>query len=259
MLNKILCYSSIIFFLFINNTLAQNGTFSNDSQDKTDHKKDGLSTENDTAMARKRSRDGLLSAKSTVHAGADENCDIWKDYFALLRGEICGKYYKVLEVDKGADKATIRKAYRAKSLELHPDKNPATIALSAFNMVREAYECLSDDLCRRKYDESLYAEELKIQESRKKKLMTAHVMLVAGIRQVHSALSVAASVYFRTTSAIWNAIGKWMIADIPIGRVALVLAIVTKLRLLLYLQAASMALLWFNVQIESMTENSSDR
>lgn len=62
-------------------------------------------------------------------------------------------YYEVLGVDRGADDATIKKAFRRLARELHPDVNkhdPA--AEDKFKEAAEAYEVLSDPDKRQRYD-----------------------------------------------------------------------------------------------------------
>ena len=55
-------------------------------------------------------------------------------------------YYDVLGVDKNADQAAIKKAYRKLALKYHPDKNPGDKqAEENFKEVNEAYEILSND------------------------------------------------------------------------------------------------------------------
>lgn len=63
-------------------------------------------------------------------------------------------YYEVLGVDKGADEATLKKAYRTLAKKYHPDMNPGDAeAERAFKEVNEAYEVLSDADKRAKYDQ----------------------------------------------------------------------------------------------------------
>ncbi len=59
-------------------------------------------------------------------------------------------FYKVLGVDKKATKADIKKAYRKKAQEHHPDKGGKE---ADFKKVNEAYETLSDDSKRAHYDQ----------------------------------------------------------------------------------------------------------
>lgn len=63
-------------------------------------------------------------------------------------------YYEVLGVDKGADDATIKKAYRQLAKKYHPDMNPGDKeAEKKFKEASEAYAVLSDPDKRRQYDQ----------------------------------------------------------------------------------------------------------
>ena len=63
-------------------------------------------------------------------------------------------YYEVLGVDKSADDAAIKKAYRALAKKYHPDLNPGDKeAEQKFKEVNEAYDVLSDPDKRAKYDQ----------------------------------------------------------------------------------------------------------
>lgn len=63
-------------------------------------------------------------------------------------------YYEVLGVDKNADDATIKKAYRTLAKKYHPDMNPGDKeAEQKFKKVNEAYDVLSDKDKRAKYDQ----------------------------------------------------------------------------------------------------------
>ena len=62
-------------------------------------------------------------------------------------------YYEILGVSKGASKDEIKKAYRKTALKYHPDRNPDDkSAEEKFKEAAEAYEVLSDDQKKARYD-----------------------------------------------------------------------------------------------------------
>src|SRR5271170_4327981 len=60
--------------------------------------------------------------------------------------------YAILGVKSTASEAEIKKAYRKKALQYHPDKNPSATAEETFKEINKAYETLSDTDKRRIYD-----------------------------------------------------------------------------------------------------------
>lgn len=65
-------------------------------------------------------------------------------------------YYAILGVDRSADLKAIKKAYRTKALDSHPDKQ-ADLDGEEMKKLNEAYQCLQDEDKRREYN--LYYDE----------------------------------------------------------------------------------------------------
>ena len=62
-------------------------------------------------------------------------------------------YYELLEVQRGADDATLKSAYRRLAMRWHPDKNPGDAAAEQrFKAISEAYDVLKDPQKRAAYD-----------------------------------------------------------------------------------------------------------
>ena len=63
-------------------------------------------------------------------------------------------FYDVLGIARSANEADIKKAYRKLAIQFHPDKNPDDgSAEEKFKEAAEAYEVLSDNQKRQRYDQ----------------------------------------------------------------------------------------------------------
>ncbi len=63
------------------------------------------------------------------------------------------QHCQILGVEPNAGPKDIKKAYRSKSLEFHPDKNPGNdFAANMFVMVAKAHEALTDEVARANYE-----------------------------------------------------------------------------------------------------------
>jgi molecular chaperone DnaJ len=70
-----------------------------------------------------------------------------------LEESVATDYYRTLDVDRSADAAEIKKAYRKLARKFHPDVNPGNEdAEKKFKEIQEAYAVLSDPERRQQYD-----------------------------------------------------------------------------------------------------------
>ncbi|KAG7344239.1 DnaJ C terminal domain containing protein [Nitzschia inconspicua] len=103
-------------------------------------------------------------SRSASHTNA-----AWRNFFLqfclLLSLAHAEDFYRLLGISRDAAKKDIKKAYRQKSLEFHPDKNKEEGAAEKFAEINRAYEVLSDEEKRKIYDR--HGEEgLKQHEAR---------------------------------------------------------------------------------------------
>ncbi|OIW29460.1 DnaJ-domain-containing protein [Coniochaeta ligniaria NRRL 30616] len=89
--------------------------------------------------------------------------------------------WKVLGIEKSADKSEVRTAYRKLVLKCHPDKvqDPTLKAQKQdeFQKVQQAYELLNDDTERAKYE-----EQLKLAEMRKAAMLSKNMPNISASR-----------------------------------------------------------------------------
>jgi curved DNA-binding protein CbpA len=64
------------------------------------------------------------------------------------------EHYAALGLKSDASLADIKKAFRQKASQFHPDRNTAADAPARFREVQEAYDVLSDETRRQAYDDN---------------------------------------------------------------------------------------------------------
>jgi DnaJ-class molecular chaperone len=64
------------------------------------------------------------------------------------------EYYAALGLQSDASLADIKKAFRQKASQFHPDRNTAANAATRFREIQQAYDVLSNDETRKAYDDN---------------------------------------------------------------------------------------------------------
>ncbi|XP_019057602.1 PREDICTED: chaperone protein dnaJ 49-like [Tarenaya hassleriana] len=93
------------------------------------------------------------SASAAAGSSSSGSASYTEEQIAIVR-QIKSKkdYYEILGLEKSCSVEDLRKAYRKLSLKVHPDKNKAPGSEEAFKFVSKAFQCLSNEETRRKYD-----------------------------------------------------------------------------------------------------------
>lgn len=100
-----------------------------------------------------RRRASAAGAPSSSSPKSGESLSYSEEHVTIVK-EIKKKkdYYEILGLEKDCSFEDVRKAYRKLSLKVHPDKNKAPGSEDAFKSVSKAFQCLSDEEARKKYD-----------------------------------------------------------------------------------------------------------
>ncbi|KAJ8612682.1 hypothetical protein CTAYLR_002111 [Chrysophaeum taylorii] len=83
-------------------------------------------------------------------------------------------YYSVLGVGRRASNAEVKRSYRQKALNVHPDRNLSPLAPEAFDALHEAYETITDPQSKREYDRRLKRKAI-VRRNRVRRQFTALV------------------------------------------------------------------------------------
>lgn len=203
-----------------------------------------------------RKRTGRAIAKRTIQDSLSDVCD-WKSKpLSIVKGELCGSHYKVLGLDRKRDnisKADLKKLYRKLSLTVHPDKNPSAEAQSAFKVLQDAYECLSDDVCKENFDQQLSIGEQRIIWDRQRIKENIKAQALNVLSKTHYYASLAANKVYVTGIEVWETVGEWQITafgeEWQVGQPILIGLLLWKGRWLLQLHALSYVILRINYEL----------
>ena len=230
-------------------------------------KNEGISVVDEAAEAARRARrakiqvdrrrDGAAASRMLLRQAASDGCD-WRQHpIEFVKGRVCGAHYKVLGLDRFSgeiEKQHIKRAFRQRSLTVHPDKNPAPEADAAFKLAQAAYDCLSDDLCKDGYDTELDIQQENIHLRRLELKQRAVFHVARTTRRSYYYLSVAANYVYNLGVDAWNFAGDFEIDflgtdRLPLGRVLLISVLALKGRFLLQMQAMAYVVMRVNYEV----------
>jgi hypothetical protein len=109
----------------------------------------------------KKQKEGRKAIEQTLRSSSTEHCDWRVTPLQFLKGQYCGKHYKIFGLNRHMNESSkeIKKRYRKLSLLLHPDKNPGREAPRAFSILTDGYNCLMNKECKDSYDKQLHSLE----------------------------------------------------------------------------------------------------
>ena len=128
-------------------------------------------------------------------------------------------YYEVLGVDKNADDAALKKAYRALAKKYHPDLNKDNpSAADKFKEISCAYDILGDSEKRKKYDNkekiNQQAQQITALEDKVDvdgvEMTTSHALVA---RLFQTALDPSAKSFIEAQKMIYRMLGQDLTAD----------------------------------------------
>ena len=203
--------------------------------------------------------------KKTIADAESEECDWKANPMAIVKGDICGSYYKVLGLNRkqpNLEKSDIKKAYRSKSLSVHPDKNTSPEAAQAFKYVQDAYECLMDDSCRKDYDSRLNVIESNVSQFRNalsRQLLTRSSKI---LQQAFRFISKASHYLYQFNMNIWDLAGELRLhlygEERAIGQYILAVGLLVNGKRLLMQHALVSTILYFSDKIATFLNQFAD-
>ena len=92
------------------------------------------------------------------------------------------RWYALLRVRRKATKRQLKDAYRKLAKRVHPDKTKDDRAERAFNVLRDAFDLLSDPDQRARYDKELMREDEKLAQKRREQRKRAKQIALRALR-----------------------------------------------------------------------------
>ena len=216
----------------------------------------GTNSSKNIKIQLERKRDGASAARNILRQSRDESCDWRNQPLEFAKGEVCGAHYKVLGLSRNSpfDKNAIKRAFRQRSLFVHPDKNPAPDADRAFKAAQSAYDCLSDEVCREQYNQKL---DLRQDSIARRRLMLREKVISTSIntlKQGYYHVSVAANYLYQLGLDVWDFAGEFELdllgsERLPLGKAVLMLVLALKGRFLLQIHGLAYVIMRINYEL----------
>lgn len=108
-------------------------------------------------------------------------------------------FYSVLGLPQDASAEEIRTAYFEAARKLHPDANPDPGAKEQFLLIQEAYDTLSNEIKRQKYDSTLPAQKIGPEVSIKAKYSRSAIPMLAEKQMLYVLMDVNCTAKFDPT------------------------------------------------------------
>ena len=200
----------------------------------------------------------MAIAKIVLREASDERCDWRVRPFAFIKGEVCGSYYKVLNIDRNEpiEKSILKEAFKATTKAVEPNINAAEDASNAYAYLQVAFDCLSDDVCRKEYNKKLDRQAIAIAQDRRQLKEDVQEIVFHVARKTYSGVSMGCSIVYEFGMDLWRFANQWEmevpeVGVIPVGKFIMTSILLLRGQILLKLHGLSWLVVRINEEVRS--------
>ena len=201
----------------------------------------------------------VTSARIVLREASDERCDWRVRPLAFIRGEICGSYYKVLRVDRNEpmDKDRLNQAFVTMTEAVEAENLAIEDTTDAYSYLHVAFNCISDDVCRKEYDKKLDVQAFAIAQGRRQLREDVQEFALHVARKTYSGITIGSGILYGWGMDLWAFANQWQmevpeIGVIPVGKFMVTSILFMKGQILLKLHGLTWLVVRINQEIHSL-------